>query len=1134
MVAGVATLPRVNADILPETSPVTVDVQIEALGLSAPEVEQLVTVPMEKNFFEGVLGVVDETSDSIPGLSNIELHFAPGTNLYQARQLVQERLNSAFLLPNVSSPPTMVQPVSTTSDVMLVGLTSNTQDLINLSVLSRWTIVPKLLGLNGVANVSTYGQSDRQLQVLVNPAKMAARGVALSDVISTVGNSQLVTPISYLQGSTPGTGGYLENGQQRLDIRHILPFGTPANLTGLPIVNQPGENVKPGTTVGDVAQVVIGHQPLIGNAEVNGKPGLVLVIQKLPGASVTGITNEVQQALASLNLSSSGVTATTTLFTQGTYVTSAFGNVWKTAIIAGVLALIALLLLLLSLRTAFVAVVSIGLSLTVAMLALFLLGYSINALLLLGLLLGLGVVVADAASAGLRPGVGAGLLAVLLAGVPLAVSSGTTPLFLRPMVVAFMVAAAASTLVAATVATALNSMLDKAGPQSPPRAVTAIRERLGGSYRRSLRAVSGKAPSVVVAALCTVIGIVVLAGIPSLHPSQPTFQDRNLVVHWTTAPSTSLTEMDRLTALATSELQAIPGVQDVGATLGRAVTSDTIVATNSGELWVTMKPDANYGSTLAAIQQVADGTPGITGTVSTYETDAMGGALTSPPNEVVTRLYGTDYGTLQKLAAQVQTMMAGVPGVTGAQVQSQSEQPTIDVQVNLNAANANNIAPGDIRREAATLIEGLTVGNFFENQEVFDVTVQAVPQARNSVQAIENLEIDTTPGNHVALGQVASVAVNNEQSDIQHEDTFLYVDVAATVSGRSVSAVASDVTSKLTSLSLPQEYNTRVLSGAQLDASAQAGTEPGDTVVPGTSFLAFLAFILAALLGIFLLAHAALGKWRLALVAFGSLPVAMGGAMLVVYAAHWTGSLGAVAGLLAVFGLAARQAITVIAAIREGHEDIPRAAVGPAGHTITVAVVTAAALAPFAVSGEIAGLELLWPAACVILGGLVTITLVNLYALPVACVRLGSAIAPSSELDEDEAPVPPQREPAQAEGVVANEASQAGRPVPEPVAVGAAVPAAGPPAPLQYQSSGEPPTRPQIDASKVQYQPSGEEPPTRPPFDASKLQYHSTGEPPTNPTTLPKWGQPLPPGHDADNPAAAPNVSEKRNPGDVQ
>jgi len=1030
LLAGVATLPRMSADVLPESSPVTVDIQTEALGLSAPEVEELVTVPLEKNLFEGIMGVTDETSDSIPGLSNIELHFAPGTDLYHARQLVQERLNSAFVLPNVSTPPTMVQPVSTTSDVELVGLTSKSQDLINMSVLARWTVVPKLLGLQGVANVSTYGQSNLQLQVLVNPQEMISRNVTLADVIATVGNSQLVSPITYLQGSTPGTGGYIEDGNQRLDIRHILPFGTPSNLAVLPIV-APG--IPAGTTVGDISSVVVGHQPLIGNAEVNGTPGLVLVIQKLPGASVTAITGEVRQALASLDLPHDGVSVDTTSFQEGSYVTSAFGNVRTAAIVAAILAALALILLLLSLRAAFVAVASIAVSLTLAVTVLFFFGNTINDLLLLGLLLAIGIVVADSASGGYRRGMGAGTLLVLLAGIPLLVSTGTTASFLRPMAGAFMVAAAASLIVTATLATALTSVVEKIGPKAPPRAITRLREGLAGGYQRSLRGVAGKGASLAVAVVCAAAGIAVLVAIPFLQPGQPTFQDRNLVVRWTAAPGTSLTEMDRLGRVATSELQAIPGVQDVNATLGRAVTSDQVVTANSGELWVSMRPDANYGRTLAAIQQVADGTPGIQGAVSTYEADAMGGALSAPPDRVVTRVYGPDYPTLERLAGRVQKLMAGVPGVSGTQVQYETSQPTIDVAVNLDAAARAGVAAGDIRREAATLTEGLTVGNFFQNQAVFEVVVQAKANFRASLQAIENLPLDTVNGQH------ATISVDSEPSDIAHQNTSLYLDVTANVSGRGASAVAADVTSALTSLSLPLEYSTTVLSGAQLDAATQAGTEPGDTVVPGTSFPVLLAYVLAALLGIFLIGHAAAGSWRLALVAFASLPAAIGGAMLVIYAAHWSGSLGAVAGLLAVFGLAARQAVTVIGRIREGHKDIPAAATRAAGHAVTVAVVTAVALAPFALSRGTAGLELLWPAACVILGGLVTVTLVSLIALPVACLRLGpELIAPSSESAADEVLVPAQREAIDTESAPDSaepDGMPAARPAQDPVAV---------------------------------------------------------------------------------------------------
>ena len=1031
IVAGILTLPRMPHDTLPETSPVTVDVQTEALGLSAPEVEELVTVPLEKNLFSGILGMTDMTSDSIPGLSDIELHFAPGTDLYQARQLVQERLNSAFILPNVSSPPTMVQPVSTTSDVMLVGITSKTQSIIDLSVLSRWTIVPKLLGLDGVANISTFGQADRQLQVLVDPAKLAAQHVTLAQVIETAGNSQLVSPISYLQGSTPGTGGYIEGANQRLDIRHILPFGTPANMTGLPIAG------SPKTTIGDVSQVVIGHQPLIGDAEVHGTQGLVLVIQKLPGASVPQITSEVRDALAQLAPGMPGVDVDTSLFQSSTYANSATDNLRTAAIIAAVLAVLALLLLLMSLRAAFVAAVSIAVSLSVALILLFVMGYTLNALVLLGLLLALGLVVADAASGGFVPGMGAGLIVAVLAAVPLLVSSGTTASFLRPMAMAYLVAVAGSVIIAAAVSTALTALVSGVGPQHPPRAIAAIQGRLGRGYSRSLRGI-GRIPGLVVPALCAVVGLVVIAGIPFLHPSQPTFADRDLVVQWTGSPSMSLTEMNRVATLASKEIQTIPGVQDVAGTLGRALTSNQIVATNSGQLWVTMKPDADYNSTLTAIKAVADGTPGIRGTVSTFETDALGGVLTSPPGDIVTRVYGTDYPTLEKVAGQVKSLMAGVGGVQGAAVQLPAQQPTLAVTVNLDNAEKFGLAAGDIRREVATLTQGLTVGNFFQSDEVFDVTVLSIPSARSSAQALQNLLIDDGNGGHVKLSQVASVGVANEPSDIKHDNTALYLDVSASVSGRSVSTVAADISSRLTSLSLPLSFNTQVISGAGLDAATQAGVQPGDTVVPGTSFWTFLAYILAALLGVFLITQAAVRSWRLGVVAFISIPAAMSGGMLVLYLAGWAGSLGAVAGLLGLFALAARMAIITIARIRadvrvrasvSGNDDraadlatrFAATASTTAGHLLTVAVVTAAALVPFAVSTGTAGLELLFPAACVLLGGLATMTLVGLFVLPAACLRMGTALAaPDPESAEGEEMLP---QPRSSEESTAHQAS---------------------------------------------------------------------------------------------------------------
>ena len=294
MVLGILQLTRMPADVLPETSPVTVDIQTEAPGLSAPEVESLVTTPLSKNLLEGVLDVTDVTSDSIEGLSDIELHFAPGTDLYTARQLVQERLTGAFVLPNVSKPPVMVQPVSSTSDVMLIGLTSRQMSMIDMSVAARWVIVPKLLSLAGVSNVSTFGQADRQLQVLVNPSMLAAKHVTLDQIIETAGNAQLTSPLSYLQGNTPGTAGFIEDMLQRMTIQPVLPFGTPKNMAELPVAG------ATGLSLGNVATMVQGSPPLAGAGEENGAPALVLVVQKAPGANVLSVSHEIDAAIASL------------------------------------------------------------------------------------------------------------------------------------------------------------------------------------------------------------------------------------------------------------------------------------------------------------------------------------------------------------------------------------------------------------------------------------------------------------------------------------------------------------------------------------------------------------------------------------------------------------------------------------------------------------------------------------------------------------------------------------------------------------------------------------------------------------------------------------------------------------------
>src|SRR5262245_38568729 len=286
---GVTQLRHMPIDVVPEFTSPHVEIQTEALGLSAAEVEAMITVPLEADMLNGVPWVHEIRSESIPGLSSIVLAFEPGTDLLAARQMAQERLVGVHALPNVSKPPVMLQPVSSTSRFMKIGLTSDTRSLIELSVLARWTIVPRLMGVPGVANVSIWGNRGRQLQVQVDPARLQAAGVKLQQVIETAGNALWVSPLTFLSASTPGTGGWIETPNQRLGIQHMLPISTPADLAKVTVEGT-------ALSLGDVATVVEDHQPLIGDAVVEDASALMLVVEKLPWANTVDVTHNVESA----------------------------------------------------------------------------------------------------------------------------------------------------------------------------------------------------------------------------------------------------------------------------------------------------------------------------------------------------------------------------------------------------------------------------------------------------------------------------------------------------------------------------------------------------------------------------------------------------------------------------------------------------------------------------------------------------------------------------------------------------------------------------------------------------------------------------------------------------------------------
>ena len=861
VVFGISQLRSAPVDVYPEFTPPAVQIQTEALGLSAAEVEQLITVPLEQDLLNGVPWLDRIHSSSMPGLSAIDLTFQPGTNLYAARQMVQERMTQAHALPNVGSPPIMIQPLASASRVAMIGLSSRTVSPVEMSVLARWKIRPRLMGVPGVANVSIYGQRDRQLQVQVDPHRLQAQHVTLTQVIKTAGNALWVSPLTFVEASTPGTGGFVESPNQRLAIQHISPISDPAQLAEVP-VEGPRQHVL---RLGDVTTVVENHQPLIGDAVAPHTGELLLAIDKFPGANTLEVTRGIEAALRDMAPGLKGVSIDSNVYRPASYIETALGNAGTIALIALAAMLVLMLLVLASWRAAVVALIVVPVSLMVAVCVLLLTGATFTAITLLGLAAALSLVIDDVvtdldtvrlrltgdrgkltggseASAAGGDGTGAGgggdaadrargpvveaflasrrpllyaSLAIGLALAPLVFLGTLASSFSRPLVLTYALALLASMLVAFTLTPALTVLLlrgDSARREgSFPRVVK-------GFFDRRLAGPIGRPGSAW--AIAGVLAIAALACVPQIGGRSllPTLQDRNLLLQLRTVPGTSLPEMDRITAAASRELRTIPGIATVGAHVGRAISSDQLVNVNSAEIWVTLDGAADYNRSKAAIQEAMHGYAGVQAHVVDYPATRIAQVAAGQADDLVVRVYGPDLGVLQRRAQQVRAMLANVPGLAAPTVRLTPRQPTVDVRVKLAAAQKYGLRPGDVRREATTLTSGLIVGNLYEQSKIFDVVVWGTPGSRSDLTELENLLIGTPSGRMVPLKTVASVAIRPEPAAITHDDVLRDVEVAAKVTGDPAAAVDA-VKQRLAAMPMPYEYHAEVFGNA---AAAQA------------------------------------------------------------------------------------------------------------------------------------------------------------------------------------------------------------------------------------------------------------------------------------------------------------------------
>ncbi|MEV1289047.1 efflux RND transporter permease subunit [Micromonospora sp. NPDC049679] len=1019
MAVGFVQLRNTSVEALPEFGPVRVDVQVEALGLSAEEVENLITNPMENEFFNGIPWLAKLESRTIPGLSSMEMTFEPGTDPIRARQVVQERLTMVAMLPAASSkPPLVVQPLSSTGRLMMIGLSSQERSLIDMSLLSRWTIVPRLLSVPGVANVAIWGFRDRQLQVQVDPAQLMQKGVTLDQVLRTSANALWTSPLTFVEASTPGLGGFIDTANQRIEIQHNQPIKTAQDLAKVTV--QGAEDR--GVLLGDVAQIVEDHQLLIGDALVKDTPSLMLVVERFPGAKVADVTQGVEAALDEMRPAMPGVTIDTTVYRPATFIEKMVQNLTTTLVLGAILVLLVLGAFLFNWRTALVSLVTIAASVTATLLVLSWFGIVLNMMSLAGLVMALAILVDDAvvgvdnirqrlrqrreeqSDMPVADVIGAAVLemrgplfvAAVIAAVsvvPLFILDGVRGAFLTPVAQGFLVATAVSLVVTLTVAPVLATiLLSRSSLQHRESPVARGLERayaalLPGLLRRPIWSYA-------------VVGLLVVAGLAALpflraRPLAPTLQERDLLISWEAAPGASRPEMNRITSALTAELRALPGVRNVGAHTGRALASDQVVSINSGEVWLSIDPAADYGTTLAAVQRAVDGYPGVQSDVMTYSDKRIGEVVTrGVAEDLVVRVYGNDYAVLNQKAQEVLGIISGINGVSSPHVRTHQVAPTVEIEVSVAKAAKYGLKPGDVRRASATLVSATVAGNLFDDQKVFEVVVWGVPAVRQNLSTIQDLLIDAPVGGpgggptQVRLGDVADVRVTAKPEVITHDQVSRSIDVVANVRGRGLGAVTTEVKDRLRQVTFPREHHLEVLGEGQAQASSD---------------FRVWTFVIGALILIFFLLQAGFGSWRVASLYFLFLPPALAGGLLLAAFARSTVSVVALLGLLTVLAMAVRGGMLQIKQYQRLEEEgqARRAELVLLGSrqrfipTVAGMLAVGLALVPLVIYGSVSGLEVVSPLALIILGGLVTTALLNLFVLPALYLRFAAPEPPA-------------------------------------------------------------------------------------------------------------------------------------------
>lgn len=998
MAGGIYTTYHMDVDVFPDLNAPTVVVMTEATGMAAEEVEKLVTFPVE-SAVNGATDVRRVRSSSTTGFSVVWVEFDWGTDIYKDRQIVSEKLAEVSeSLPPTCGKPTLGPQSSILGEVFIIGLTSNKTSMQDLRTIADWTIRPRLLSLGGVAQVTVLGGDIKEYQILLSPEKMRHYGITLQEVMNAAQDM-----------NRSSAGGVLYEYGNEYIIRGVLSTND-ADAIGRAVVKMDGDAP---ITLASIAEIKAGAKaPKLGLASHRGKPAVLMTVTKQPNASTIELTAKLDKAVEDLKTQiPADINVATDIFRQQKFIDSSIDNIKKSLYEGALFVIIVLFFFLMNVRTTLISLVTIPLSLVVSILTLKFMGLTINTMSIGGMAIAIGSLVDDAivdvenvfkhlrqnrklpeserksvievvfnASREVRLPILNSTFIIVVSFVPLFFLTGMEGRMLRPLGIAFITALFASTLVALTLTPVLCSYLlggdksDKAGKDP------AVVRWLQKVYNVALEwVISHKKTTLgaVLALFAVALGIFFSLGSSFL----PAFNEGSFTINVSTLPGVSLEESDNVGRRAEELLLTVPEIKTVARKTGRAELDEHALGVNVSEIEAPFElGKRSKKEVVAEVRAKLNTLPGVNveiGQPISHRIDAM---LSGTRANIAIKLFGTDLDKMFLLGNQIKSEIEGIPGIADLNVEQQIERPQLQIVPNREMMAKYGITPSEFNDMVEVYLAGKVVSQVYEGNKVFDLTLKAADDSRNSIEEIRNISVDAV-GGKIPFGQIAQIRSAAGPNTINRENVARKIVISANVSDGDLQGAVTKIQKAIRdNIELPEGYHVEY--GGQFE-SAQSASRT------------LLFTSLMAIIVIFLLLYGQFKDVRQASAVLLNLPLALIGGIFAIFFADKIISIPAIIGFISLFGIATRNGMLLIDRYNELrseglslHDAVIKGSLDRLNPILMTALTSALALVPLALGGELPGNEIQSPMAKVLLGGLLTSTMLNGFIIPVVYILI--------------------------------------------------------------------------------------------------------------------------------------------------